>query len=146
MPRHGKSTANKYILTEETLFRPEFSKFPKFLIINLKKRHSLLSDFEYPILTRLGIWLSFYYCLKELIPSSHPNQPSTSYGRRRYRDFENKFVVYFFHHLYRYRIYSWPYLNRHFLYHPIKSSRMASLGYYIYKSRSVPYRKLNTPR
>jgi len=41
MPRYKKSTANKYILTEETFFRPKFSKFPKLLTISLKKRYLL---------------------------------------------------------------------------------------------------------
>ncbi len=55
MPRHGKLIANEYILTEKTLFRPEFSKFPNLFTISLKKRYPLPPDFEYPILTRLGI-------------------------------------------------------------------------------------------
>ncbi len=55
MFRYKKLTANKYILTEETFFRLEFPKFPKRLITSLKKRYLLLSNFEYPILTRLGI-------------------------------------------------------------------------------------------
>ncbi len=55
MPRHKKLTVNKYILTKETSFRLELSKFSKRFIISLKKRYPLLSDFEHLILTRLEI-------------------------------------------------------------------------------------------
>ncbi len=90
MFRYGKLTANEYTLTEESFFRPEFFKFPKFFIINLKKRYSLLSDFEYFVLTRLGIWLSFCCCLKGLISLSHPNQSSALCGRRGYKGFRGR--------------------------------------------------------
>ncbi len=90
MPRYRKLTANKYILTEEIFFRPELSKFPKLFIINLKKKYPLLPNFEYPVLTRLRTWLSSYYRLKKLISSNYPNQPSTSYERRKYKEFRER--------------------------------------------------------
>jgi len=79
MLRYRKLTANEYILTEKTFFRPELPKFSKLFIISLKKRYPLSPNFKYPMLTRLKTLLSSYYRLKELILLSYPNQSSALY-------------------------------------------------------------------